>query len=72
MVYISSKLTCKRLALEKSYKTIEPIAIDIRIDNRNMVILGIYRPPTALSGDYQTQLENLVAFVTGLISKVIL
>ena len=58
MVYISSKLTCKRLALEKSYKTIEPIAIDIRIDNRNMVILGIYRPPTVLSGDYQTQLEN--------------
>ena len=23
-----------------------------------MVILGIYRPPTVLSGDYQTQLEN--------------
>ena len=52
MVYISSELTCKRLALEKSYKTIESIAID------NMVILGIYRPPTVLSGDYQTQLEN--------------
>ena len=52
MVYISSKLTCKRLALEKSYKTIESIAID------NMVILGIYRPPTVLSVDYQTQLEN--------------
>ena len=58
MVYISSKLTCKRLALEKSYKTIESIAIEIRIDNRNMVILGLYRTPIVLSGDYQLQLEN--------------
>ena len=58
MVYISFKLTCKRLALEKSYKTTESMAIDIRVDNRNIVILGIHRPPTVLSGDYQTQLEN--------------
>ena len=58
MVYISSKLTCKRLKLEKSYKTIESIAVEIRIANRNMLILGIYRPPKVLSGDYQTLLEN--------------
>ena len=66
MVYISSKLTCKRLALEKSYKTIESIAIEIRNNNRNIVILEIYRPPTVLSRDYQLQLENELSDICNL------
>ena len=48
MVLVSSFLTNKRLKLSKNYETLEPIALEVKTDLGNMVVLGIYRPPRAM------------------------
>ena len=58
MVLVSSSLTKKRLIPSKHYKTLELIALEVKTDTGNMIILGIYRPPRAMCGDYRLQLEN--------------
>ena len=58
MALVSSSLTKKRLKPTKNYKTLELIALGIKRDASNMIIIGIYRPPRNLCGDYQLLLEN--------------
>ena len=58
MALISSSLVSRRLKVPKNYKTFETIAIEIKMDTRNMIIIGMYRPPKAVSGEYQILLEN--------------
>ena len=48
MVLVSSFLTNKRLKLSKNYETLEPIALEVKTDLGNMIVLGIYRPPRAM------------------------
>lgn len=52
-------MTSKRVKLEKHYKTFEPLALEVKTaEKNNIIIVGIYRPPTALSGKYLLSLEN--------------
>lgn len=62
MTYVSSCLTRKRPKIEKKYKSIEYIAIEVKSDVRNMVIIGIYRPPKTLPGDYHRLIENGLSY----------
>ena len=45
MVYVANVVQCKRLKLNRKYSTLEPIALERKIANRRMTVLGIYRPP---------------------------
>ena len=58
MALVSSSLTKKRLKPIKHYKTLELIALEVKTDAGNMVILGIYRPLRAMCSDYRLLLEN--------------
>ncbi|XP_078361285.1 uncharacterized protein LOC144645583 [Oculina patagonica] len=58
MALISSSLVSRRLKIPKNYKTFETIALEIKMDTRNMIIIGMYRPPKAVSGEYHILLEN--------------
>ncbi len=44
MVYVAKVVQCKRLKLDRKYSTLEPVALEIKIANRRMMVLGIYRP----------------------------
>ena len=57
-VLVSCFVTNKRLKLSKNYKTLEPIALEVKKDLGNMAVLGIYRPPRTMCGDYRLILEN--------------
>ena len=58
MALISQSLVRTQLKPDKTFKTLEIIAFEIKIDVDNMVIVGIYRPPRALCDEYQTLLES--------------
>ena len=63
MALISQSLVRTQLKPDKSFKTLEIIAFEIKTDMDNMVIVGIYRPPRALCGEYQTLLESELSYV---------
>ena len=63
MALISQSLIRAQLKPDKSFKTLEIIAFEIKTDMDNMVIVGIYRPPRALCGEYQTLLESELSYV---------
>ena len=63
MALISHSLVKSQLKPDKNLKTLEIIALEIKTDTDNMVIVGIYRPPRALCGEYQTLLESEVSHV---------
>lgn len=58
LTLVSSSLTKKRLRPNKQYETMELIALEVQTDTSNIVVLGIYRPPKALSGDYRLLLDS--------------
>lgn len=58
MALISTSLIKTRLTLDKNFKTLETIAFQVKTETGNMVIIGIYRPPRALCGEYQLLLES--------------
>ena len=58
LAYVSSELTCKRITLAKTYKTIEPIVLDIHFKTRSIIAIGLYRPPTNFTLQYRQQLEE--------------
>ncbi|CAH3114421.1 unnamed protein product [Pocillopora meandrina] len=58
LVYISTLLPSRRLKITRTYKTLESLAVEIRLGTFEMIIIGIYRPPKSVSGDYQLQLEG--------------
>ena len=45
IAYVSSSIPSRKLALPKTYKTLEAIAVETRIGMREILILGVYRPP---------------------------
>ena len=36
----------------------EPLAVDIRVGTTDMIIIGIYRPPKPVSGNYRLQVQD--------------
>ena len=57
LAYVSSELTCKRIKLAKTYKTIEPIVLDIHFKTKSIIAIGLYRPPTNFTLQYRQKLE---------------
>lgn len=57
-MYITLSLTSKKIKLQREYKTIEALVIKINVAGRESIILGIYRPPKSLVGDYFLRLED--------------
>ena len=49
MAFVSSSVQCKRLKLDKKYKTLEPIALEIGLRTRDVIVIGIYRPPRTVT-----------------------
>ena len=43
--YFDSNLPSKELKMVKAYKTLEILAIEVRIDSKDILLMGIYRPP---------------------------
>ena len=58
LAYITLLLTSKKIKLPREYKTIEALAIEINVAGRESIILGIYRPPKSLVGDYFLKLDE--------------
>ena len=58
MAFTSSSLPCKRLKLDKKHMTLEPVALEVKIGAKDMIIIDIYRPPRTLCGEYQLLLEE--------------
>lgn len=58
LVYITLSLTSKKIKLQREYKTIEALVIKINVAGRESIILGIYRPPKSLVGNYFLRLED--------------
>lgn len=58
MVYVSMLLPCKRLSINRTFKTLKPLAVDIRVGTTDMIIIGIYHPPKPVSGDYRLLLQD--------------
>ena len=59
LAYISSDVTSKRMKLQRSYKTFEPIVFEVELKVRSIVVIGIYRSPSiAFTISYQQQLEE--------------
>ena len=47
------------------YKTLEVIAVEVRIKNKDLFLIGIYRPPKAIGENYYSKLEDeLHALIT--------
>ena len=65
MALISQSLVRTQLKpqADKTFKTLEIIAFEIKTDVDNMVIVGIYRPPRALCGEYRKLLESELSHV---------
>ena len=63
MALISQSLVRTQLKPDKTFKALEIIVFEIKTDVDNMVIVGIYRPPRALYGEYQTRLESELSYV---------
>ena len=45
LVYVSTVIPSRRLTLPKTYKTLEALAVDVKIGRQDILILSIYRPP---------------------------
>ena len=71
LVYTSKTIPSRKLTLPTSYKTLEAIAVDVKIGRQDTLILSIYRPPSSKKesktcGNYQR--ESRVS-VNGCVSK---
>ena len=54
LLFVSSKILSKRVTLNRSYKTIERLALEFGLKSRNAIILVIYRLPKKLNWYIQT------------------
>ena len=44
LIYVSLKIPVKRLKPLSNFKTIEPLVLEVKLENSNVVLLGLYRP----------------------------
>ena len=53
-VYISTTIQSRKLILPTTYKTLEAIAVDVKIGRQDILILSIYRPPNSSKKESKT------------------
>lgn len=58
IAYISLDLTSKKVKLFKTFKTIECLAVETTVAGKDILILGIYRPPKSVGDEYFLKLEG--------------
>ena len=58
MAFFSSSLITKRLQPPRKYDTFESLVIESKFGNYDVTLLGLYRPPKAVSGEYAAKPEN--------------
>ena len=63
LAFVSAVIPCKRLKFDRIYKCIEAIALEITISRKEMIMIGMYRPPRALNGNYQLALEDELSHI---------
>ena len=65
LAFVSAVIPCKRLKFSRIYKRIEAIALEITIGRKEMIMIGMYRPPSsrALNGNYQLALEDELSHI---------
>ena len=68
LVYASSKIPASRIKPKVNYKTIEPLVLEVKLENTQVVLLGLYRPPRPRSPNYfsvlEDELNNLFSWIT--------
>lgn len=64
----SSKIPARGLKPKVNYKTIEPLVLEVKLENSLVVLLGLYRPPLHTSPNYfsalEDELSNLFSWIT--------
>lgn len=63
LAFVTAVIPCKRLKFDRIYKCIEAIALEITIDRKEMIMIGMYRPTRALNGSYQLVLEDELSHI---------
>ena len=58
LAYISNYLICKRIKPANTYKTIEPIVLEIQLKTKSFIVIGLYRPPKNFTLSYRSELEE--------------
>ena len=58
MAYFSAALPSKKVKLPRSYRTIEPLAVESSFGGKHVIILGLYRSPKVIGNDYYMKLEE--------------
>ena len=64
LMLVSSKIQSKRIKIDRRYKTIEPLALEIGLKTRKVILLAIYRPPKKVTGSYQLLLEEEMSHIS--------
>ena len=68
MAYISEKLRSKKLSLPMEFKTLDFLVIESKFGSRDVVLVGLYRPPKSAGKNYYTTVEKephgLIAWVS--------
>ena len=59
LAYFSSALPSKKRALPKTYKTLEAIAVEVKIGSNDLLVLSIYRPPKQKRKGNESSLQDL-------------
>ena len=54
LVYTSTTIPSRKLTLPTTYKTLEAIAVDVKIGRQDILILSIYRPPNSSKKESKT------------------
>ena len=52
MAFISSMIITKRVSPANQFNLIEVLAVESRINNKDILFVGVYRPPKASGKDY--------------------
>ena len=58
MAFISVLLLSKKVKLLRTFKFIEVLPIEVRIYNKDVLIIAVCGPPKVSGKDYHTQLED--------------
>lgn len=63
LAFVSAVIPCKRPNFNRTNKCIEAITLEITVGRKEMIMIGMYRPPRALTGNYQLALEDELSHI---------
>ena len=63
LAFVSAVIPCKRLNFNRTYKCIEVISLEITVGRKEMIMIGMYLPPRALTGNYQLALKDELSHI---------